>query len=434
MSNQFSFDTLKLHAGYNPAEHNHAVSVPIYQTTAFTLDTVKRSDDLFYFDSAEALYTRLSNPTTDVLDARLTALHPGATGAVTLSSGMAAVTYSLLNVTAGKGRILATARSYGGSFDSFEQIFGETGVKYDIVENPDDPANFEALVKEDTKVIYIESITNPNATILDIEAIANIAHKHGIPLIVDNTVATPYLLNPFDFGADVVVYSATKGLTGHGNVIAGAIVENGKFNWKNGKFPQFDGQPHFLVSQQGVPRNFHDVFPDTPFTGRIRAIHLNYLGGAIAPFNSYLVLLGIETLSERLSKSVKSAEKIVEFLETRPEVSWVNHPHAKNSKYKALAAKYFPKGAGAILSFGLKKNDRATIIKFLETVKVFSFQANIGDARSLIINPATTTHIELPERAQELADIHSETIRLSIGLEDVNDLIADLEQAFAAIQ
>jgi len=228
MSNQFSFDTLKLHAGYNPAEHNHAVSVPIYQTTAFTLDTVKRSDDLFYFDSVEALYTRLSNPTTDVLDARLTALHPGATGAVTLSSGMAAVTYSLLNVTAGKGRILATARSYGGSFDSFEQIFGETGVKYDIVENPDDPANFEALVKEDTKVIYIESITNPNATILDIEAIANIAHKHGIPLIVDNTVATPYLLNPFDFGADVVVYSATKGLTGHGNVIAGAIVENGK--------------------------------------------------------------------------------------------------------------------------------------------------------------------------------------------------------------
>ena len=244
----------------------------------------------------------------------------------------------------------------------------------------------------------------------------------------------PYLLNPFDFGADVVVYSATKGLTGHGNVIAGAIVENGKFNWKNGKFPQFDGQPHFLVSQQGVPRSFYDVFPDTPFTGRIRAIHLNYLGGAIAPFNSYLVLLGIETLSERLSKSVKSAEKIVEFLETRPEVAWVNHAHAKNSKYKALAAKYFPKGAGAILSFGLKKNDRATIIKFLEAVKVFSFQANIGDARSLIINPSTTTHIELPERAQELADIHSETIRLSIGLEDVNDLIADLEQAFVAIQ
>jgi O-acetylhomoserine (thiol)-lyase len=188
------------------------------------------------------------------------------------------------------------------------------------------------------------------------------------------------------------------------------------------------------VSQQGVPRSFYDVFPDTPFTGRIRAIHLNYLGGAIAPFNSYLVLLGIETLSERISKSVKSAEKIVEFLENRPEVAWVNHAHAKNSKYRALAAKYLPKGAGAILSFGLKKKDRASIIKFLEAVKVFSFQANIGDARSLIINPSTTTHIELPEHAQELADIHTETIRLSIGLEDVNDLIADLEQAFAAIQ
>lgn len=431
---QFSFDTLKLHAGYNPAEHNHAVSVPIYQTTAFTLETVKRSDDLFYFDSAESLYTRLSNPTTDVLDARLTALHPGATGAVTLSSGMAAVTYALLNVTAGKGRILATARSYGGTFDSFEQIFGDTSVQYDIVENPDDPSDFEKRIQDDTKVIFIESITNPNATILDIEAIANIAHKHGIPLIVDNTIATPYLLNPFEFGADVVVYSATKGLTGHGNVIAGAILENGKFNWKNGKFPQFDGKPHFLVSQQGVPRSFYDVFPETPFTGRIRAIHLNYLGGAIAPFNSYLVLLGIETLSERISKSVQSAEKIVEFLESREDVAWVNHPHAKKSPYKALAAKYFPKGAGAILSFGLKKYDRETIIKFLEAVKVFSFQANIGDAKSLIINPATTTHIELSDSIKKLADIHSDTIRLSIGLEDVNDLIADLTQAFEAIR
>jgi len=428
---EYSFDTLKLHAGYDAAVHNHAVSVPIYQTTAFALDTVKRSDDMFYFDSSESLYTRLSNPTTDALEGRLIALHKGATGAVSLASGMAAVTYSLLNVTAGSGRILATARSYGGSVDSFEQVFGEFGVQYDIVEDPDDLSSFEKAIKEDTKVIFIESITNPNATILDIEGIAAVAHKHGIPLIVDNTLATPYLLNPFEFGADVVVYSATKGLSGHGNVIAGVVLENNKFDWNNGKFPQFSGQPYFLRSQQQKRRSYQDVFPDTPFTGRIRSIHLNYLGACLAPFSAYLVIIGLETISERLSKAVSNAEKVVEFLETRPEVAWVKHPHAKGNKYAELAKKYFPKGAGAILSFGLK-GDAETRRKFLEAVKVFGFQANIGDAKSLIINPSVTTHIELNPELQAAADIHAETIRLSLGLEDPQDLIQDLVQAFEA--
>lgn len=426
---EYSFDTLKLHAGYDAAVHNHAVSVPIYQTTAFALDTVKRSDDMFYFDSSESLYTRLSNPTTDALEGRLIALHKGATGAVSLASGMAAVTYSLLNVTAGSGRILATARSYGGSVDSFEQVFGEFGVQYDIVEDPDDLSSFEKAIKEDTKVIFIESITNPNATILDIEGIAAVAHKHGIPLIVDNTLATPYLLNPFEFGADVVVYSATKGLSGHGNVIAGVVLENNKFDWNNGKFPQFSGQPYFLRSQQQQRRSYQDVFPDTPFTGRIRSIHLNYLGACLAPFSAYLVIIGLETISERLSKAVSNAEKVVEFLESRPEVAWVKHPHAKGNKYAELAKKYFPKGAGAILSFGLK-GDAETRRKFLEAVKVFGFQANIGDAKSLIINPSVTTHIELNPELQAAADIHAETIRLSLGLEDPQDLINDLIQAF----
>lgn len=428
---EYSFDTLKLHAGYDAAVHNHAVSVPIYQTTAFALDTVKRSDDMFYFDSSESLYTRLSNPTTDALEGRLIALHKGATGAVSLASGMAAVTYSLLNVTAGSGRILATARSYGGSVDSFEQVFGEFGVQYDIVEDPDDLSSFEKAIKEDTKVIFIESITNPNATILDIEGIAAVAHKHGIPLIADNTLATPYLLNPFEFGADVVVYSATKGLSGHGNVIAGVVLENNKFDWNNGKFPQFSGQPYFLRSQQQKRRSYQDVFPDTPFTGRIRSIHLNYLGACLAPFSAYLVIIGLETISERLSKAVSNAEKVVEFLETRPEVAWVKHPHAKGNKYAELAKKYFPKGAGAILSFGLK-GDAETRRKFLEAVKVFGFQANIGDAKSLIINPSVTTHIELNPELQAAADIHAETIRLSLGLEDPQDLIQDLVQAFEA--
>ncbi len=424
------FDTKKLHAGYNPADHNYAVSVPIYATAAFELGTVKRSDDMFSFDSWDPLYTRLSNPTTDVLEGRLIELHD-ATAAVSLASGMAAVSYALLNVTAGSGRILATARLYGGALDSFTQVFRENNVAFDIVEDPDNVQNFEKLIKEDTKVIYVESLTNPNATILDIEKIAEIAHKHNIPLIVDNTLATPYLLNPFEFGADVVVYSATKGLSGHGNVIAGVILENNKFNWKNGKFPQFEETPYFLRSQKGQPRNYYDVFPDGPFTGRIRSIHLNYLGAALAPFSGYLVLLGLETLSERLDKQVRNAEKIVEFLESRigKEVLWVKHPHAKGSPYADLAKKYFPKGAGAILSFGLKGGLEERI-KFLEAVKVWGFQANIGDAKSLIINPSTTTHTELDAHYQKLADIEDATIRLSVGLEDADDLIEDLEQAF----
>jgi O-acetylhomoserine sulfhydrylase len=426
------FDTKKLHAGYNPADHNYAVSVPIYATAAFELGTVARSDDLFAFDSWDPLYTRLSNPTTDVLEGRLVELHD-ATAAVSLASGMAAVTYSLLNITAGSGRILTTPRLYGGALDSLTQVFRESNVEFDIVDDPDDITSYEKAIKEDTKVIYIESLTNPNATILDIEAIAEVAHKAGIPLIVDNTLATPYLLNPFDFGADVVIYSATKGLSGHGNVIAGVIIENNSFNFDSDKFPQFRDTPHFLRSQQGEPRSYLDVFPDGPFTGRIRGIHLNYLGAALAPFSGYLVLLGLETLSERIQKQVDNAEKLVKYLESRigKEVLWVKHPSAKENKYKALAEKYFPKGAGGVLSFGLK-GDIEQRTKFLEAVKVWGFQANIGDAKSLIINPSTTTHTELNPELQKAADIHDETIRLSLGLEDAEDLIEDLQQAFEA--
>ena len=422
------FDTAKIHGGYNPADHNWSVSVPIYQTTAYELGSVERSDAMFAFNSDDALYTRLSNPTTDTLEARLVSMHPGATGAIALASGMAAVTYSLLNATGGQGRILASARLYGGSLDSFEQVFEEFGIGADVIDNPDDLSQFENAIKDDTKCIYIESITNPNATVTDIEAVAKIAHAHDIPLIVDNTVATPYLLNPFDFGADVVVYSATKQLTGHGNVIAGLVVENGKFNWKNGKFPQFTKTPYFLEDLDGTKRDTLDIFPDNPFTGRIRAIHLNYLGAAISPFTSYLVMLGIETLSERLNKALETTKKIIAFLETRDEVLWVKHPFAKGNPYAELAKKYTPKGAGTILSFGIKGDDENRK-KLLEGVEIFGFQANIGDARSLIINPTRTTHIELKPEYQKSADIQDNTIRLSIGLEDADDLVEDLAQA-----
>lgn len=431
MSKQ-KFDTAKVHGGYNPADHNWAVSVPIYQTAAFELGSVERSDSLFAFDNDDALYTRLSNPTTSVLEGRIVAMHEGATGAIALASGMAAVTYSLLNVTAGSGRILANARLYGGSVDSFEQIFEEYGVKADLVEDPDDIASYEKAIKEDTKCIYIESISNPNATVADIEKIAEIAHKHDIPLIVDNTVATPYLINPFEFGADIVVYSATKGLTGHGNAIAGIVVENGKFNFANGKFPQFTKTPYFLEGLDGSKRTILDIYPDTPFTGRIGAIHVNYLGAALSPFNAYLVMLGMETLSERLDKQLANTKKVIEFLESREEVLWVKHPWAKGNPYKELAEKYAPKGAGAVFSFGLK-GTYADRTKFLEAVKIFSFQANIGDARSLIINPSRTTHIELKPEYMKAADIQDNTIRLSLGLEDADDLIDDLRQAFEKV-
>lgn len=424
------FDTKKLHAGYNPADHNNAVSVPIYATAAFELGSVAHSDEMFSFDSWDPLYTRLSNPTTDALEGRLIELHNAAAG-VSLASGMAAVSYSLLNVTAGGGRIIATARLYGGALDSFTQVFRESNVEFDLVDDPDDVSSFEKLIKDDTKAIYVESLTNPNATILDIEAIAEVAHKNNIPLIVDNTLATPYLLNPFEFGADVVIYSATKGLSGHGNVIAGIVLESGKFNWQNGKFKQFEDTPYFLRAQDGSPRNYIDVFGEGAFTGRIRAIHLNYLGAALAPFSAYLVLLGVETLSERVSKQVSNAEKIVEYLESRigKEVLWVKHPHAKGNKYSELAKKYFPKGAGGVLSFGLEGGLEERT-KFLEAVEVWGFQANIGDAKSLIINPSTTTHTELNPSLQKAADIENATIRLSLGLEDADDLIEDLQQAF----
>ncbi|SDB26924.1 O-acetylhomoserine aminocarboxypropyltransferase/cysteine synthase family protein [Eubacterium oxidoreducens] len=423
------FDTAKIHAGYNPAEHNWAISVPIYQTVAFELDNINRGLELFSFNSSDSLYTRVTNPTTEILEKRIVKMHPGATGAVAVASGMAAVSYSLLNVTGGSGRILASPRLYGGSFDSFEQIFKEYGVQVDLVPDPDDIKAYEEAIKEDTKCIYIESVSNPNATVLDIEKIAQVAHQYGIPLIVDNTLATPYLINPFEFGADVVVYSATKGLTGHGNVMAGIVVENGKFNWNKDKYPQFFKTPYFLNDLDGTPRSFLDLFVDIPFTGRIRAVYLNYMGAALSPFNAYLALIGIETLSERLNKQLDNTKKIISFLESRDEVAWVKHPWAQGSPYKKLAEKYAPKGAAAILSFGLK-GDLDTVHRLLDSVKIFSLQANIGDARSLIINPAQTTHGELTPEDLQAADIDTQTIRLSIGLEDVKDLIEDLKQAF----
>ncbi|WP_099204130.1 O-acetylhomoserine aminocarboxypropyltransferase/cysteine synthase family protein [Scatolibacter rhodanostii] len=424
----YHFDTLKIHAGYNPADHNYAVSVPIYQTAAYELGSVARSDDLFSFNSEDSVYTRLSNPTITILEKRIAELH-GATGAIALASGMAAVSYALLNVVGGSGRILTTPRLYGGTIDSFGQVYKEFGIEVDLVEDSDSVDSFEKAIRADTKAIFVESITNPNATVTDLEPVADLAHKYNIPLLVDNTVATPYLLNPFDYGADIIVYSATKALTGHGNAIAGLVVENNQFNWANGKFPQFEEKLYSLRDIDDRQRSVLEVFSKIPFTGRIRALYLNYLGAALSPFNAYLVLIGLETLSERIEKQVSNSKKVIRFLENRREVLWIKHPEAKENPYRDLAKKYLPKGSGGIFSFGLSGTAEQRR-NFIEGVKVFSYQANIGDARSLIINPSRTTHTELDEEQQRLADIVPETIRLSIGLENAEDLIADLDQAF----
>ncbi len=428
---KLQFDTLKVRAGYDPKDHQNAIAVPIYQTASFDLGDTARVDRLLSFQEAGWLYTRIGNPTVDVLERRVAALDGGA-AAIAVASGMAAISYTLLNLAEGGGRILTTPRLYGGTFDAFQKVLAPLGIGVDLVEDSDKPESFRKALKSNTKAILIESISNPNATVLDIEAIAKVAHDFGIPLVVDNTFATPYLFDAFGHGADLVVYSATKALNGHGNTIGGVIVESGKFNYANGKFPQFQ-KPTYLLRDRptNVERSFLEAFPDFPLTVRIRLNYLAYLGAALSPFDAFLILQGIETLSERVGKQVANAERVIKFLETHPQVAWVKHPAAKGNPYAELAKKYLPQGAGGIFTFGFRGSD-AQYNKFIDSLKVFSFHANVGDARSLVINSPKTTHGELRPAEQLTADIPPETIRLSIGIEDPRDLIADLRQAFKA--
>ncbi|BAH06964.1 O-acetylhomoserine aminocarboxypropyltransferase/cysteine synthase family protein [Clostridium kluyveri] len=422
------FDTIKIRGGYNSKEHNHSVSVPIYETAAFDLGSTERAGKLFSFSELGFIYSRLSNPTVEVLEKRVAALD-GAAGDIALSSGMAAITYTLLNVAEDGGRILTTPYLYGGTLDGFKKLYPKFGIKIDKFEDFNNPEALAKQIKPDTKAIFVESISNPNAAVADIEKIAKVAHEYDIPLIVDNTLATPYLLNPIKYGADIVIYSATKALNGHGNVIAGIILESGKFNWENGKFPQFLEPYYTLRDPEGRARNFIEVFPDFPFITRIRLNYLNYFGAALSPFDAYLVLLGLETLSERIEKQLSNTKKIISYLQESDNVQWIKYPSLNDSPYKELSKKYLPKGAGSVFSFGLKGTDDE-IDKFLNSIKLFSYHANIGDSRSLIVNSPKTTHSELTPEEKEFSHIESNTIRLSIGLEDAEDLIWDLEQAF----
>jgi O-acetylhomoserine (thiol)-lyase len=405
------------------------VQVPIYQTAAFALGTPERADSIFALEESHATYSRTANPTVEVLENRLAALH-GVHGAVALASGMTAVAYSLLNVVGKQGHVVSTLRLYGGTLDGFSQVYPELGISFSAVQNPDNLDEYEQLITPQTKAIFIESITNPFATVLDIEGIAKIAHKHDIALIVDNTLATPYLLNPFEFGADVVIYSATKAICGHGNSLAGIVLDSGKFDYSNGNYPHFEEKLWTLRNKQQQPRSVLDVHPESPVVCRIRTLYLNCIGGYLSPFDAYLILLGIDTLSERVQKQVANTQSILEYLQQSPHVAWVKYPSATSSPYRNLAAKYLPKGAGSVLSFGFKGTPEQCY-KFLSSVKLFGYQANVGDARSLIINPAQTTHLELTEQQRAATGLTPDTIRLSLGLENPNDLIADLEQAFA---
>ena len=351
----------------------------------------------------------------------------GAKNAVAVGSGMAAISYTLLNLAAKGGTILASPYLYGGSIDAFDRLFPELGVTIKLTDAVLDSEKLEAEITDDVKAIYVESISNPNAYLLDIDAISEVAHKHGVPVVVDNTLATPYLYRPLEHGADIVVYSATKALTGHGNIIAGLILDNGDMSlYTKERYPQFY-EP--IVMLQG--KSTADIFPDNFFIFRATLVYLNLLGAALSPQDAYLGIIGLETLSERVAKQTKNAEKLVKYLESSPAVEWVRHPSAKDYKFKALADKHLTNGGGGLLSFGIKGTPEQEET-FINNIKLFHYHVNLGDARSLIVDSPNTTHSELTDEEKVLADIPSNLIRISAGLEYADVLIDDLQQAFKA--
>jgi O-acetylhomoserine (thiol)-lyase len=424
----YGFDTAQIHAGYNADEHNYSVSPPIYQTAAYDFKNVQNAKDLFTFKELGCVYARVGNQTAAILEERIKALD-GASAALAVSSGMSAISYTLLSLTEGGGAILTTPYLYGGTVDDFKKTFPRFNIRIDTAKNIETPSELEKEIKPDTKAIFIESISNPNGFLLDVEAIADVAHRNGIPLVVDNTVATPYLFNPLKHGADIIVYSATKALSGHGNVIAGLIEESGRFDWNNGKFPQFSKKYWTLRDENNKPRSFLEVFPDAPLCFQIRRHYLAYLGSTLSALDAYLVLIGLETLSERVAKQTKNAEKIARFLAENEHVEWVRYASLKNSPHKKLAEKYFPKGVGGLLAFGFK-GTQLQREKFIDNIALFHYHVNIGDVRSLLVNSPQTTHGELEPNEKITADIPENLIRLSLGLEDPKDLIEDLTQAF----
>jgi O-acetylhomoserine (thiol)-lyase len=415
------FDTLQVHAGQVPDSATGSRAVPIYQTTAYMFRDSEHAANLFALKENGHIYTRISNPTQEVFEARVAALE-GGVGALAVASGHAAVVLAILNIAGAGDEIVSASTLYGGTFNLFTHSFPKLGINVKLV-NPDDPENFRNATTEKTKAYFVETIGNPTINVADLEAIANIAHENGVPLIVDSTFTTPYLCRPFDFGADIVIHSATKFIGGHGTSMGGIIVDSGKFNWDNGKFP---GLSEPDPSYHGV--NYVKDIGAAAFIIKARVQLLRDYGPAVSPFNSFLFLQGLETLSLRMQKHCSNALAIARYLENHPKVGWVNYPGLETNKYYHLAQKYLPKGQGAIFTFGLEGGVEAGR-KFIDSLEIFSHVANVGDAKSLVIHPASTTHSQLSEEGLRAAGVSPDMVRLSIGIEDAEDLIFDLEQA-----
>jgi len=417
---RFGFTTRQLHAGHEPDPTTGSRAVPIYQTTSYVFESTEHAANLFALREKGNIYTRIMNPTTEVLEKRLADLE-GGVGALAASSGHAAQTMAILNLCGAGGHIVSSSRLYGGTFNQFAHTFPRLGIEVTMVD-PADPENFERAIRPSTKIIYGETLGNPDITVFPLEEVAAIAEAHKVPLMIDNTFATPYLCRPFEWGANIVTHSTTKFLAGHGTTIGGIIVDGGNFDWSGGRFPEFtepDPSYHGIV--------FADLGPGA-FIERARVQTLRDIGACQAPFNSWLTLQGIETLSLRMERHVSNAQRVAEFLESHPDVAWVRYPGLPSHPDHERAKKYVPKGAGAIMGFGIKGGIEAGSA-FIESLKLISHLANVGDAKSLAIHPASTTHSQLSEEDMRRAGVTPDFIRLSVGIEDVDDILWDLDQA-----
>lgn len=424
----YKFETLQVHAGQeepDPATDSRAV--PIYMTTSYVFKDSAQAAGRFALAEPGNIYTRLMNPTSSVFEERMTALE-GGVGALATASGSAAITYAIQNIALAGDHIVSSTNLYGGTFNLFANTLREQGIETTFVD-PSDPSNFEKAIKENTKLLYTETLGNPNSDVVDLEAISAIAHKHGIPLIVDSTFTSPYLLRPIEHGADIVVHSATKFIGGHGVAMGGIIIDGGNFDWAaNDKFPTLS-KPN--PSYHGVV--FTDAVGRAAFVTKIRTTLMRDQGATISPFNSFLLLLGLETLSLRVERQVENALKVVEFLNEHPDVEKVNHPSLATGKQKELYDRYFPNGTGSIFTFEIK-GDAEKAKKFTESLKLFSLLANVADVKSLVIHPASTTHSQLDEKELLESGIKPNTIRLSIGTENIDDIINDLKNGFKAVE
>ncbi len=418
--------TLALHAGQKPDPATNARAVPIYQTTSYAFNSSEHAANLFGLKEMGNIYTRIMNPTTDVLEQRLAAMD-GGVGALALASGSSAITLAILNLAKAGDNIVSTSFLYGGTYNLFRHTLPRMGISVKFVDSTN-PANIAAAIDDKTKAVFSESIGNPKNNVDDFEAIAKVAHDAGVPFIVDNTVTTPALFRPIEHGADIVCYSLTKFIGGHGTSIGGAVVDGGRFDWSSGRFAEFttpDPSYHGLV--------YHEALGNLAYILKMRLTLLRDMGPCLSPFNSFLFLQGLETLHVRMPRHCENALKVAQFLEKHPQVSWVNYPGLESHPDHARAKKYLPSGQGAILGFGIKGGATAGA-KFIDSVKLASHLANIGDAKTLVIHPASTTHSQLSGEEQLSAGVTPDFVRVSVGIEDAADIIADLDQALQASQ